>query len=462
MNDLMIDEALKKQSLFFEAGKTKNISFRIKQLKNLRRAVMENEEDILAALQKDMGKASFEAYLTEITLVLEEIRYTLQNIRKWSKRQKVKTPLINFLSRSYLYPEPYGVVLIIGPWNYPFQLIFAPLIGAMVAGNCAVLKPSEFTTHTSELIGRLVGEYFDEGFVTVIEGDKETNQKLLAKKFDYIFFTGSINVGKIVMKAAAEHLTPVTLELGGKSPCIVDSDSDLNSAATKIAWGKFVNAGQTCIAPDYVYVHSKVKQRFIVLLKDSIVKFYGDNPQQSSDYPRIINQTHFHRLMGLLKKGTIRTGGETNEQELYMAPTIIDNVTWNDPVMQEEIFGPVLPILEYSSLNEVTDAIKKFNKPLALYLFTNNKKTEREVLHEASFGGGCVNNIFMHLSSPHLPFGGVGASGMGAYHGKASFDTFSHYKSILKSSTTFDLQSVKYPPYKNRLPLLKKAMRLRK
>ncbi len=456
-----IKQALHAQKAFFYAGKTKEVDFRVTQLKNLRQAILDNEEEILDALNRDMGKAPFEAHLTEITPVLEEIRNALNNVRTWAKPQKVKTPFYHFFSRSYIYPEPYGLTLILGPWNYPFHLIFTPLVGAMAAGNCAVLKPSSMTPHTSSLISRLVAKYFEANYVAVMEGKKEESQLLLKEKFDYIFFTGSVNVGKIVMKAAAEHLTPVTLELGGKSPCIIDEDAHISSAAEKIIWGKFINAGQTCIAPDYLYVHRKVRPQLMELMKSSIKKFYGVNPQNSPDYPRIINEKHFQRLSALLEEGAILAGGETDPADLYLAPTIVGEINWDNKVMQEEIFGPILPVLEYTALEEVIDGVNNFSKPLALYLFTNNSRTKKIILREISFGGGTINNIFMHFTSPCLPFGGVGSSGMGAYHGKASFDTFTHYKSILQSPNNFTGQSLVYPPYrKERLPLLKKIMRL--
>ncbi len=461
-NKEQIKETIREQQQFFEQGKTKDISFRINQLKKLQKLITENEDSILEALKSDMGKAYQEGYLTELVPVLEEIKHSLNHIRSWSKTQKVKTSLLQGFAQNYILPEPYGSVLIMGPWNYPFHLIFAPLVGAIAAGNCAVVKPSEFTPHTSSLIKELGEKYFPANFISVIEGEKETSQFLLEENFDYIFFTGSTQVGKIVMKYAAENLTPVTLELGGKSPCIVNKDIEVEQAASKIIWGKFVNAGQTCIAPDYLYVHKEIKSQMVEALQKSIEKFYGDNPQKSRDYPRIINQRHFERLTQLIREDLIVHGGEFDSADLYIAPTLIDNVSWEDHIMQEEIFGPILPIIEYEKINEVIRGVKSSGKPLALYLFTNDSKTENTILRELSFGGGTINNVFTHFTSLNLPFGGVGNSGMGAYHGKASFDTFTHYKSISKNFLPLDAQSLLHPPYsENKLSLIKKALRLR-
>ncbi|MCC5911928.1 MAG: aldehyde dehydrogenase [Clostridiaceae bacterium] len=453
-----IKKIRKKQQSYFYTGATKDVSFRMKQLSVLKQAVLKYEDRILEALKKDLNKSAFEAYETEVGVVLTEITHTVKHLKAWAKSEKVKTPFTHFLSRSYIYAEPYGVVLIMAPWNYPFQLMIAPLIGGIAAGNCCILKPSEYATHTAKVLVNLIEEYFEEKFVAVIEGGKDVNERLLEENFDYIFFTGSIPVGKIVMEAAAKHLTPVTLELGGKSPCIVDKDVDLKKAAKKIIWGKFLNAGQTCVAPDYVYVHTAVKEELIQYMKDTIKNFFGEDPKESEDYVRIINHKHLHRLSNLLVKDKILFGGEVDPEQRYIAPTIMAGVTWEDAVMEDEIFGPILPILEYHSIDEVIDKIRNFAKPLALYVFTKNKHIEKEVIDNLSFGGGCVNDTIMHLASPYLPFGGVGPSGMGAYHGKASFDVFSHRKSILRSSTLFDIK-FKYPPYPKTLNLLKKIMK---
>jgi len=457
-NEQEMKQVLQPIREFFARGETREVAYRRYQLKTLRQAIKENEEKILIALYFDLGKPSFEAFLSEIVLVLQEINYALKNLSAWANPSKVKTPLFLLPGRSYLYPEPYGIVLIMGPWNYPFQLLFAPLVGAIASGNCVVLKTSGSAPHTSALIKDLIKDYFDPAFITVVEGGSEVNQQLLKEKFDYIFFTGSIRVGKIVMKAAAENLTPVTLELGGKNPCIVDKDANLNLAASKIAWGKFINAGQTCVAPDYLYVHSDIKQEFMETLLQAIRKFYGDEPQKHSDYGRIINQGHFDRLADLLPQdpqnkdpqNKVYFGGHSQREDLYIQPTVLDEVTWSDPVMEEEIFGPILPVLTFDNLHEVIAGIRKFSKPLALYLFTKNKKSQKRIWREVPFGGGCVNNVIMHLLSPHLPFGGVGKSGMGTYHGRATFDTFTHYKSTLHSSTYLDMQSLSYPPYQSK------------
>ena len=451
---------LEGQRSFFRSGATRPVSFRVERLKKLRDMISENENHILAAMKQDLGKNPFEAYLSEIVPVLQEIDFALKNIDRWTKTEKVKTPLIQFPSSSYIYPEPYGVVLIIGPWNYPFQLLFAPLVGAVAAGNCAVLKPSQYAPATTELTARLVKDYLSEDYIAVVSGG-DMSRKLLEEEFDYIFFTGSTKVGRLVMKAAAEHLTPVTLELGGKSPCIVDQSADIGHAAAKIVWGKFINAGQTCVAPEYVYVHKSVKAELMEAIKNNIKKFYGNDPGKSPDYGRIINNKNFRRLISLIERERIFYGGDYSEEELYIGPTIMENITWDEPVMEEEIFGPLLPVMAYESIEEVIEGVRKFTKPLALYIFTAESEREEKIIGQLSFGGGCVNDVIMHLLSPNLPFGGVGASGMGAYHGKRSFDTFTHYKSILKNSPKHDFKTLAFPPYKEKLlPVLKKALRI--
>ncbi|MBU5675640.1 aldehyde dehydrogenase [Alkaliphilus sp. MSJ-5] len=453
-----INNIVEKQREYFYTEETKDINFRISQLKLLKKIIIKNEEKLLIALKNDLNKSAFEAYETEIGTVLMELNYTIKRLRSWIKPKKVKTSITNFLSKSYIYSEPYGVVLIIAPWNYPFQLAISPLIGAIAAGNCAIIKPSEYATNTSKIVKEIINNNFKENFITVIEGGRDTNIKLLQQNLDYIFFTGSVSVGKAVMEEAAKNLTPVTLELGGKSPCIVHSDADIKLAAKKIVWGKFLNAGQTCVAPDYLFVHKDIKYKLISCIIDTIKLFFGEEPRESLDYGRIINQEHLGRLGELLKEGSIIVGGDIDRNEKYISPTIMENITWNNHIMKEEIFGPILPILEYSSLNEVITSIRNHGKPLALYLFTKCKEVEREVLEKLSFGGGCVNDTIMHLTSPHLPFGGVGSSGMGSYHGKASFDTFSHKKSILKSSSYFDIK-LKYPPYGNKIKLLRNIIK---
>lgn len=447
-----------KQRDFFLSGATLDLGWRIEMLKTLKNAIVKNEDKIIEALGKDLNKSPFEAYETEVGIVLDEIRFAIKNLRKWARPHKVKTPLMHFPSRSCIYSDPYGVVLIMSPWNYPFQLTIAPLIGAITAGNCAIVKPSAYSPAISAAISQMLGECFKEEYITVVEGGRDANKALLENKFDYIFFTGSVEVGKNVMEAASRFLTPVTLELGGKSPCIVSRDADIDIAAKRIVWGKFLNAGQTCVAPDYILVHKAVKAELLEKLKLYITQFFGDNPCENNNLPRIINEKHFLRVKGLLEKGRIITGGACNKEKLRIAPTIIDGITWDDAVMQEEIFGPVLPVLVFSDLSEVIDAVNKRPKPLALYLFTTSKEVENTIIRRISFGGGCVNDTITHLATSHMPFGGVGESGMGGYHGKWSFETFSHEKSILKKSNKIDI-NVRYHPYGNKLGLLKKILK---
>jgi acyl-CoA reductase-like NAD-dependent aldehyde dehydrogenase len=365
--------------------------------------------------------------------------------------------LEQFPASAKIYPEPLGVVLIIGPWNYPFQLNILPLVGAIAAGNCAIVKPSEIAANTSKVVAELINKTFDPAYIAAVEGGVETSQQLLAEKFDYIFFTGGTNVGRVVMEAAAKNLTPVTLELGGKSPCIVDSDISIENSAKRIVWGKFINAGQTCIAPDYLLVNRAVKSEFLTAVTETIRSFYGENPAESTDYCRIISERHFNRLAEFLKDGKIVIGGETNAEEKYIAPTVIDGVSWDAPVMQEEIFGPILPVLEYSDLEEAIALINSRPKPLALYLFSRDKQKQKRVLRDTSSGGVCINDTVMQGALTSLPFGGVGNSGIGSYHGKASFDTFSHYKSVLNKGLWFDLEW-RYAPYKGKLDFLKKVI----
>ncbi|GAB1539950.1 aldehyde dehydrogenase [Scytonema sp. NUACC21] len=449
-----IADIIARQREFFKTGKTKDVNFRLEQLKVLKQAVNENKEAILQAVKADLGKPEFEAYATEIGTV-QEINNAIKHIKTWSKPQKVAASVQFFPASAKIYPEPLGVVLIIGPWNYPFHLIISPLIGAIAAGNCVIIKPSELAPHTSIVLNKIINKYFDPAYIAVIEGGVETSQQLLAEKFDHIFFTGGTAVGKIVMESAAKNLTPVTLELGGKSPCIVDSDTNIEHTATRITWGKFLNAGQTCIAPDYLLVDRKIKDNLLEEIQKRLIEFYGDNPATSPDYARIVNQRHFNRLVDLIKDGEIRLGGETNPTERYIAPTVLDNVGLTDPIMQEEIFGPILPIVEYTDIQEALDLINSKPKPLALYLFSNNKSLQQRVLQETSSGGVCINDTIVHYGVSSLPFGGVGDSGIGKYHGKASFDTFSHYKSVLHRSFLFN-SNLLYPPYKDKLSLLKR------
>lgn len=448
------EHLVQKQRDFFQKDKTKNLSFRIEALQTIRNAIKNSESELSQALKEDLNKSEFDAYSTEIGIVLEEIRFTLKNLQSWAKPRKVKTPMTHIGSKSFIYPEPYGVTLIISPWNYPFQLAIAPLIGAIAAGNTAVLKPSELTPKTSAVLSRLVKEHFPEEFITVIEGGVETSQALLEQKFDYIFFTGSVPVGKIIMEAASQHLTPVTLELGGKSPCIVHEDANIKVAAKRIAWGKFINAGQTCIAPDYLYVHKRIKNEFLTELKQAIKELYGEKPLGNDNFTRIVSERHFNRLCTFLNNGKVLVGGESSLEKLKIEPTVLTDITWKDKVMEDEIFGPILPVLDYENLNDTLQVINQHPKPLALYIFAESKQVQDTVLNSVSFGGGCINDTVYHISSPYLPFGGVGNSGTGAYHGKGSFDTFSHEKSILKQTTRFDIP-LRYPNFKNGLKYIK-------
>ncbi|AFY47474.1 NAD-dependent aldehyde dehydrogenase [Nostoc sp. PCC 7524] len=452
-----IQALILKQRNFFQTGQTKEVAFRLEQLKILKQLVLDNESAILQAIYKDLHKPEFEAYATEIG-VIKEINYAIKHIKTWTKPKKAQVPADFFSYSARIHPEPLGIILLIGPWNYPFQLILSPLVGAIAAGNCAIIKPSELAPHTSNLLADLISKYFPPEYIAIVEGGIETSQQLLQEKFDHIFFTGGTAIGKVIMEAAAKHLTPVTLELGGKSPCIVDTDINLEHTARRIVWGKFINAGQTCIAPDYLLVNQKIKPDLIAALQKTITEFYGENPANSPDFARIINQKHFTRLSRLLHNGEIIIGGDINPEERYIAPTIIDHVSLTDPVMQEEIFGPILPVMEYTDITEAIALINSQPKPLALYLFSQNKNLQQRILQETSSGGVCLNDTIMQVGVSSLPFGGVGDSGMGSYHGKASFDTFSHYKSVLKNSFWLDLDW-RYAPYKNKLSLLKRIIK---
>ncbi len=449
-----IKNMLDKQREYFSKGETKNVTFRLNALKKLKAVIKDNEKDIMDALKKDLNKAPFEAYATEVGFIYNELNDAIKNIRKWNKVKRVRTPITQFKSVSYIVSEPYGIALIMSPWNYPFQLAIAPLIGAIASGNCAVVKPSAYSPCTSAVISKILSSCFSKEYIAVIEGGREANQELLHEKVDYIFFTGSVDVGKMVMESAAKNLTPVTLELGGKSPCIVDRDVNIDLAAKRIIWGKTINSGQTCVAPDYVYVHKDVKDSLLIAMKKYIFEFFGEQPCKNPDLPRIVNEKHFKRLIGLIENGKIYSGGDFEVSNLKISPTIIDNVVWEDSVMQEEIFGPILPVLTYDEIQEVISAVNNRPKPLALYLFTNNKDVENKIINNISFGGGCINDTIVHLATEYMPFGGVGESGMGSYHSKWSFDTFTHKKSIMKKSFSIDIK-LRYPPYKNKLNLLK-------
>ena len=434
------------------------IAFRKESLKKLLHNIIENEGAIIKALYDDFKKPAFEAVLTETNYVISDLKETIKNIDSWTKPKKVFASLLNFPSSDYIYSEPYGNVLILSPWNYPFQLALCPLVAAVAAGNKVTLKPSELTPNTSNIISKIITETFAAKDVEVITGDATIAQQLLNQRWDYIFFTGSVAVGKIVAKAAAENLTPVTLELGGKSPCIVDETANLELSARRIVWGKIINAGQTCVAPDYILVHHKMKDTFVKFLIQEIEKALGTNPEESPDFARIINLKNWQRQLSLLENQTILFGGQSNKETLYLAPTLLDEPKMDSLVMTEEIFGPILPILSYESKSDIEKIISSFEKPLSLYLFSQNKSFINEVLQKYSFGGGCINDTVIHLVNNRLPFGGVGNSGMGAYHGKLSFDIFSHKKAIVKKGTWLDLQ-MRYAPYKDKLKTIQKVLK---
>jgi len=436
---------LKKQRTFFKSGKTKSFEFRTEMLNRLDEAISHFEGDILEALRKDLSRSKVEGYITEIHHCLAEISFAHKNLKKWIKPERVGGSKLFPLSKGFVVSEPLGTCLIISPWNYPFSLAILPLVASIAAGNCAVLKPSEISKHTEIVISEMISRYFDEQYISVVCGGPEVSQELLKERFDYIFFTGGENVGKIVMKAAAENVTPVTLELGGKSPCIVDEDCHLQKAARRITWGKFLNAGQTCVAPDYILVKESVKDELVAEMRKYILDFYGENPQNSGDYGRIINEKHFDRLNGLLREGKVIFGGKTNRQKLYISPTLIEEIPDNARIMDEEIFGPLLPILTFGRVSEAVDFINGRPKPLALYIFSRSKEFQQTIISDTSSGGICINDTIVHLTSSKLPFGGVGNSGFGKYHGKAGFDAFSNQKSVLRQTTLFDVPR-RFPP----------------
>lgn len=456
-----IEVAFNSKRSFFDEGWTRSYEFRIEQLQKLKEAIKANEKAILQALYLDLHKPEYEAYTAEIGILYEEINVAMKHLKSWMKPEKIGTPLVLQPSQSLIYKEPLGLVLIIGPWNYPFQLLMAPLIGAIAAGNCAIIKPSDQSRHVSDVVTKLIGEIYSNSYISVVQGPGSMIGPMLIEKyrFDHIFFTGSPNVGKNIAAMAAKHLTPVTLELGGKSPAIVDETANLEVAAKRLAWAKFFNAGQTCVCPDYLLVHESVKEAFVQQLKDTIQSYYGDNPFESESFGRIINDRRLATLKGLMLAGKIIHGGIVVENERYIEPTLIDEVTLEDLIMKEEIFGPILPILTYNKLSDALGIIRENRYPLALYLFTENRNTENYFIDNVEFGGGCINNGIIHLVNSDMPFGGVGTSGMGRYHGKYSFDTFSHLKSVVRSDTRID-PNFKYPPYGGlKLAIAKKAMK---
>ncbi len=438
-----ISQTVAAQRAYFLTGATRSVAFRLKALSRLKAAIKANEQLLTDALLADLNKPPMESFMCEIGLIYEEIRCHMKHLAGWAKDKRVRTPIAQFPSRSFISPEPYGVALIIAPWNYPIQLCLSPLVGAISAGNTAVVKPSAYAPNVSHAIARIIGETFPAEFIAVIEGGREENHALLQEKFDYIFFTGSVAVGKIVMEAAARHLTPVSLELGGKSPVIVDETADIQVSARRIAFGKILNAGQTCVAPDYAFVHKSVKDEFVRCYEKAVKEFFPD--EDFSTMPHIINRKHYDRLMGLLAGETRLLGGNCDEQRRLIAPILVEG-NLDSPIMAEEIFGPVLPVIAYENLQQCIDFIRARPKPLALYLFTRSKATEKRIMDTCSFGGGCINDTIIYLASPHMGFGGVGESGMGRYHGKSSFDAFSNHRSILKKAFWLDLP-MRYRPY---------------
>lgn len=456
----MADYSLRitEQRRFFASGKARSLAFRLAALKDLKGAIERHEQALCEALAADLGKPPMEAVIAETTVTIREIDHVCRHLKHWAAPQKVSTSLLNFPASAAISPEPLGVALIIGPWNYPLQLMLSPLVGALAAGNCALLKPSELAPHTAAAVSRLVAEVFDPRHVAVATGGPEVVQALLQERFDSIFFTGSARVARLVMAAAARHLTPVTLELGGKSPAIVDADADLAVAARRILWGKCFNAGQTCVAPDYLLVHVDVKEELLRRMTEQITAFFGADPQQSPDFARIINPTHFARLIAYLNDGKIVAGGQHDASACYLAPTILDHVFWDAPVMQEEIFGPILPVMTFTDEDDLAAQVARHPTPLALYYFSRDPVKQRRITARIPFGGGCVNDTLVHLVEHKLPFGGVGSSGLGRYHGRASFETFSHRKGVLNRGTWFDLP-LRYPPYAGKLTWLKRLFR---
>ncbi len=441
-----IKQIICKQREFFQTGKTLPIKTRIEALKKLRKNIISNEKAIIEALKNDLGKSGFESYMCEIGLTLSELSYMIKHIKKFAKEKTVHTPIAQFASRSYKKPSPYGTVLIMSPWNYPFLLTIDPLINAIAAGNTAVVKPSAYSQATSQIIEKILIDTFSDEYVTVIMGGRKENQALLEQKFDFIFFTGSQLVGKEVVKASAEHLTPVVLELGGKSPCIVDSTAKIKLAAKRIVFGKYLNCGQTCVAPDYIWCDKAIKDQLISEIKVQIISQFGENPLQNENYGKIINQKHFMRLNSLINKEKIVHGGKSDENSLKIEPTVLDNITFEDAVMSEEIFGPILPIMTYENIDEVISYLANSPKPLALYFFSEDKKAIKKITERCNYGGGCINDTIIHLATSELGFGGVGESGMGSYHGRDGFNAFSHTKSIVNKKTWIDLP-MRYQPY---------------
>lgn len=442
-----IERLVKEQRSWYQKGKTRSVGWRISALKTLRRGIITHEKEIQEALKKDLGKSVTEGYMCETGMVLSELSYMISHLRKFAGEKRVPTPLAQFYSKSFVSPEPYGVVLVMSPWNYPFMLSIEPAIGAIAAGNCVIIKPSAYAPATSAVVAKLIKECFASHFVAVVEGGRAENTKLLEQRFDFIFFTGSVSVGKLVMEKASKNLTPVCLELGGKSPCIVDRTANLKLAARRIVFGKYLNLGQTCVAPDYLFVQEEVKEPLLKEMEKCIRRQFGKNPLDNPDYGKIINEKHFRRLTGLMRGEQIRIGGTVKESTLQIEPTVLEGITPDSRIMQEEIFGPILPVMIFHDLSEVITYVNRHEKPLALYLFTRSRKSERRILTSCSFGGGCINDTVIHLATSAMGFGGVGNSGMGSYHGRDSFELFTHRRSIVKKYNWIDLP-MRYQPYK--------------
>ncbi|HJO94571.1 MAG TPA: aldehyde dehydrogenase [Victivallales bacterium] len=454
-----IREIVLKQHTFFNSSTTQLYGFRINELQKLKNGIIKYENQLDAALKVDLGKHKFESYLTEIGFVLYDLSNTIKHLKKWIKIKRVKTPLFMQPASSKIYYTPLGVNLIISPYNYPVGLTFAPLISSIAAGNTSILKVSELTPNVGIVIKLLIEETFDPEYIAYISGDVQETNILLKQKFDHIFFSGSPRIGSIVMEAAARHLTPVTLELGGKSPCIVHSDAKINIAVNRIVYGKFLNAGQTCVAPDYVMVHQSIQGKFLEKIKQRIINIYGEDPSLSPDFGRIVNERHYCRIMRLIDTDKVVVGGRSCQSDRYIAPTVMKNVTLEDNVMNEEIFGPVLPVIGYNSFDEILDTVSKLSQhPLACYIFSKSKTVQKELISKIQFGGGCINHCIQHLVNPNLPFGGVGKSGIGSYHGFNGFERFSHKKSILKATSLFDFSLI-YPPYKEKIKTIRRMMK---
>ena len=457
--DNILKSIINNQIDYFNSRKTLNVNFRIQLLKSLKKEIELNEKEIENALNKDLGKSNGESYLTEIWFVYSEIKIALKNIKKWVKRKPIRSSLLNFPSSDFIVPEPYGNTLHISPWNYPFQLSIAPLVGAIAAGNTVLLKPSEYSINTSIILEKILAKVFDDGFVKVVQGGPEVASKLLEFKWNYIFFTGSITVGKIVAQQAAKHLTPVTLELGGKNPCVIDETASIKVTAKRIVWGKFTNCGQTCIAPDFLIVNRKIKEKLIKEIINQLSLAYSNKPIESIEYGRIISEKHMNYLSSLLEDQKILYGGHFDIEKKYFEPTIIEINNFDSKLMKEEIFGPILPIVEYDNFNEVDEIIKRYKHPLAMYIFTKNIAFGKKFLESYPFGGGAINDTVVHIANDRLPFGGIGSSGMGKYHGKSTFETFSHYKPYISRPLWID-PPLRYPPFKSKINFMKKILKM--